>query len=264
VDILLKISARESAAMAVTAANIQINEEGRLQALKQLASLRDPEVGQFLARKYLDPGESPVIRSEAAQALGMMRERALIPALFHGLFDPEDALRKSSARALSYFPEEDTRKLFLITLRRIDETMGSAVVRVLTEVGWKPVNTLIELTRSPEAEAANVGIELLIGCREQRAVDLMLLHLDDPGQRDLSLIIAALGSSGDPRAVASLSVMARDTVRRQGHEMELALALASLGDRASAEIVGDLINQVDTRRRGWNKLIDAYKKLVGM
>jgi HEAT repeat protein len=86
--------------------------------------------------------------------------------------------------------------------------------------------------------------------------------LADPGPRDQKVIITALGSTNDPRAVEPLLKIASDPELRKGKQAEVGEALASLGDQRAAEPIAEMIRKADSRT-SWERLRAAYKKLTG-
>ncbi len=263
-DTIVRIRSAESSALARGAAGLQNENETRARAMRQLAERRDGDAREFLLHVFQDQDDRAEVRSEAALALGMLRDRQAIPFLFQGLLDPVEKIRMASAQALSRYEEGDTRELLSQLLHEMDALMGSAVMRTISRAGWIPVGNLLELGDSADADVANMSIELLIGCRDKRIVDRMIVLLQDPGQRDRRRVIAVLRESGDPRAIEPLTRMAVDPAVRNGMELDLAMALAVLGDSGSADLVGQLINLVDSRHPAYNRLIVAYKRMIGM
>ncbi len=262
-DSLLKIQSPESSTFASAAANLKNDPEARAEAMRKLATRKDPNAGDFILNRFLDYSESPGVRGEAAVAFGILGETAAIPTLMRGMLDPEEKVRMGSARALSLYKEEDTKELLVKMLARMDSTMKAGVARAIVGVGWRPVGALLELAGSPDPVVANPGVEMLIGATDRQTIDAMLAYLESPGSRDVRLIIAVLGESKDSRAPAALSKMASDPAQSRWLEAELGAALAAFGDQKSAELIVAMIKRMDPRYRAYHKLLESYKKLTG-
>lgn len=263
-DSLLKITSPGSSALAFTAAGLQHDIEARADAMRKLSGRKDPKARDFILSRFLDLAEAPEVRGEAALALGFLEEKAVIPALMQGMLDPDEKVRMGSARALALYKEEDTKKLLTNTLERMNSTMRPGVVRAIVSAGWRPVNALLELAGASDPDTANLGVELLIGSTDKQAIDTMLTYLENPGPRDIRLVIAALGESKDSRAIAPLSRMAGDPAKGRGIEAELGTALAKLGDPTSADLIVVMIKRLGPRYPAYHKLLEVYKKLTGM
>lgn len=262
-EALLKISSSEASAFAFAAANLKNNPEVRAEAMKKLGARRDPNAGDFIASRYFDAAESSEVRGEAVLAIGALGELAALPAIMQGMLEPDDAVRTGSVRALALYKEEDTRVPLVKMLSRMDPTMRTGVVRTFVSAGWRPVGMLLELVASPDADLANMGLALLAGSTDRVAVDALLAYLENPGPRDVRLIIAALGESKDSRAAEPLSRMASDPALGRGREAELGAALAALGDPRAVDLITAMLKRTDSRFSAYRKLLETYKQLTG-
>ena len=216
----------------------------------------------FLLRLFRDVLDRSEVRAEAALALGAYRDKKYIPLFINEVLNPDELIRTASARALSFYPEEDTRKPLTEKIKTLDRMRRTAFMRALADTGWKPVGTLIDLAESDDPHVANTAISIMGGLQDPRAVDLLLTLLDDPGPRDSKVIITALGESRDARAVEPLLKLAQDREKRAGNEIELADALANLGDERGADAIASMIKKAKTPIADL-RLRAAYKKLMG-
>lgn len=257
-----KMKSSESADLALSAVNLENDVAKRAEAMRKLSDRKDLSAQDFILLVFGDLLEKEDVRSEAALALGILGDKKMIPLLMQGILDPEEKVRIGSARALSFFKEEDTRAQLETTLGRLDAMRKTAVIRAIAVAGWKPVAPLLELAESPDPSVANTAVELLGSTGDARAVDRLLKYFETPGHRDLRIIITALGESRDRRALEPLSRMAGDPAKRAGHEGELGIALASLGDQKSVDVIVEMIKKAPSRQ-AYNQLRDAYKSLTG-
>jgi HEAT repeat protein len=179
-----------------------------------------------------------------------------------GILDPEEKVSIGSARALSFYREEDTQEHLLKALERLDSMRKDAAINAIVSAGWKPVGTILKLAETGDPHVASTATKLLGGMQDPRATDLLLKLLADPGPRDQNVIISALGTTKDPRATEALLKIANDPEKRKGKQVELGEALANLGDQRAAEPIADMIKKADSRT-SWERLRTAYKKLTG-
>ena len=109
---------------------------------------------------------------------------------------------------------------------------------------------------------AAIALDMIGKIREPRSTDLLLSMLEKPKEQTVGAVIKALGETGDPRATEALLSIAADPQRRAGKEIDLAEALAALGDQRAAPLIGQMIKEaklipVENRLRG------AYRRLTG-
>jgi HEAT repeat protein len=259
---LEKITNPESASLAVTAINLQNDAPARAEAIRKLSDRKDAATLAFITAVFHDIQGSSDVRGEAALALGLLGDKSSIPSLMKGVLDPEEKVRLGSARALSFYPEEDTGEPLANMLGRLDVMRRDAVIRAIVEAGWKPVATLLELAEANDPQVSRTAISLLGTTGDPRAAELLLRLFQDPGRRDLRAIISALGQTQDSRAIEPIVRMAKDPVKRAGSEAELGAALADLGDVKSSVLIAEMIRKTESRQ-AQQRLRDAYKKLTG-
>lgn len=252
----------QAASLAQTAAGLQNDIAARAEAVRKLSDLKEPSAQDFLHRLYADQMDNPGVRAEAALAIGVFGDVKSIPGLLNEVLNPSGAIRTASARALSFYPEQDTAEPLKKLLSSLDTMRKTAVLQALVEGEWKPVPVLMDLAKSPDAHTANLAIEMLGGLQDPRSADLLLSLLANPGKADRAVVITALGKSKVTKAVEPLLAIANDPAQRTGLEVELAEALAELGDQRAAPVIGGLIKKADTRGAR-EALREAYKKLTG-
>jgi HEAT repeat protein len=261
-EAVLKLKNPEAQSLAMAAASLRNDTAVRADAMRKLSDLKDASARDFLLGLYLDVNCVQDVRGEAALALGVLGDKTFIPVLMTGVIDPEEKVSVGSARALSFYREEDTQEQLMKMLERLDAMRLDSVINAIVNAGWKPVGTIIKLAESSDPHIAATATKLLGGMQDPRATDLLLKFLAEPGQRDMTVIISALGATKDPRAVEALLKIAGDPERRKGRQAELGEALAALGDQRAAEPIAEMIRKADSRA-SWERLRASYKKLTG-
>lgn len=233
--------------LALSAASLQNDVAIRSDAMRKLSDLKERSAQDYLLSIYGDVNCVQDVRGEAALALGILGDKAVIPVLIPGVLDPENKVSIGSVRALSFYKEEDTQGDLIKMLERLDFMRKDAAIKAIVSAGWKPVGTIVKLTESNDPQVANTATKLLGGMQDPRATELLLKLLDQPGPRDQTVIISALGDTKDPRAVEPLLKIAGNPELRKGKQAELGEALASLGDQRAAEPLADMIKKADSR-----------------
>jgi HEAT repeat protein len=261
-DLFLKIQDPAAVALAMDAASVHLAAPARTSAMRSLTSLKDKRAEEYLVRMYGDHFMPVDIRAEAAIGLGLLGDKRNIPLLMGGLTDPDERISIASARALSFYPEEDTQKQLTEILQRLDPMRRGAAIRTIVNGGWKPVNTIISLAETDDPKTFTTAVGILGGMRDPRATEYLLKLLSNPGKRDMRQIIAALGETKDPRSADALLAIAGDPAKRSGVEADLGEALASLGDQRAAGPIAEMSKKA-TLPSVRGRLASAYKKLTG-
>jgi len=261
-ETIQKIKNADAMALALSASGLQNDVNARSDALRKLSDMKEVSAQDYLLSVYGDVICAQDVRGEAALALGILGDKAVIPVLVPGVLDPEEKVSIGSARALSFYKEEDTQGYLMKMLERLDFMRKDAVINAIVSAGWKPVGTFLKLAESTDPQVANIAVKLLGGMQDPRANDMLLKLLDQPGPRNQAVIISALGETKDPRALEPLLKIANDPERRIRKQAELGEALANLGDQRAAEPIADMIKKADTRGT-WERLRASYKKLTG-
>jgi len=255
-----KIKTPGGGALAVAAANLQNDLSVRTEAMRKLSDLKDPSTLDFFRFMYNNYVDKPEVCGEAALAIGVQQDVSFIPALMHGVFDPDEKIRVPSARALSFYPETSTTKPLSEALTKLDMIRVTAVIRSIAAAEWKPVSTLIGLAEGTDVNVSNTAVEILGTTRDPRAVDVLLKLLEAPGRRDVRTIILALGESRDTRTLEPLLKIANDPVKRKGLEGALGSAFASIGDQRGILPITEML-KTPMGKTEFERLAEAYKKL---
>lgn len=257
-----KIALPQGFPLALSSVDFRNTADARADAMRKLTELKDANAQDFLLMAYNDTREKPQVRGEAALGLGLLGDARNVNALMRGVLDSEEKVRLGSARALSFYKEDDTREAVTKTLQSLDSIRRDALIRTIADSGWKPVGAIMGLAEATDPFIANTAVALLGSMGDPRVGDLLMKLLEGPGQKDEKLIITALGQIKEKRAIEPLLLMAADPAQRAGKEVELAAALANLGDQRAADPIADMIKKAQTRVV-YNQLRDAYKKLTG-
>lgn len=257
-----KMKARESAALAVASVDLRNDGGARADAVRKLADRKDPAARDFFGFVYGDVLAAPGIRAGAALGLGLLRDAFSIPVLLSGLLDPEEELRIGSARALALYPEDDTGQPLARLLARLDSMRREAMSRAIAAADWKPVGALMKTAKSSDPHAANAAVEMLGGIRNPGILDFLLVLLERPGRISRTVIIRALGKTGESSAADALRALAMDSLKRKGCEVELGMALTNLGDKRAADIIREMAITASTPS-DHIALRDAYRRLTG-
>ncbi len=242
--------------------NLQYEAEHQAEALRKLADRAAKQTELFFASLFGDLTLPALVRAEAAVSLGRLKDKKYIPWLMVGFVDPNRIVSEASARALSFYPEEDTEKALTETLEKLDYFRKDGAIRTIAESGWKPVSTLKTLADSDDPHASEIALAVLGGLQDPMATEYLLAALVNPGRRPLGAIIRALGDTKDPRAVEALLPIASDVTKRSGREIDLADALAKLGDQRAAGIIVDMSKNASSPF-AYGRLRAAYRTLTG-
>ena len=257
-----KIRNPAAAALAMEAASLQLTPTARADAMRRLADLKERSAEEYLIRMFGDYRAPIDVRAEAVIAIGLLGDKQRIPLLMNGIIEPDEKISTAAARALSFYPEEDTRAPLTEVLMRLDTIRKPAVIRSIINGGWRPVTTVMSLAETEDAVVFSTAVGLLGEMRDPVATQYLLKLLAEPGKRDVRQIIMALGATKDPRAAEALLALAGDPAKRRGSEAELGEALAGLGEQRAAGPIADMIKQAaDPFVQG--RLMAAYRTLTG-
>lgn len=257
-----RIRSLEARSLAISAASMQNERNVRVDAMIKLAGMKDKTALDFIMRLFGDSIDRPEVRAEAGIGLALFGDVRHIPSFIKALLDPEEPMRTGAAKALSHYSEEETRGPLRNLLTTLDPFRRPALIRAFVNAGWKPVQVIIELSDSQDAQTADTAINILGEIGGGPAVDHLLKLFNDPERRGLRGIISALGKTKDKKAFEQLMAASRDAVKRAGMEAELGEALAEFGDLNAADVIEEMaLTSSDYLTR--IRLGEAYKKLTG-
>lgn len=260
--LLQKIKKPDTFSLAATVINLKNTISMRTEAVRKLSDSKSSDAQDLLVYLFNDALLNPDVRSEVALALGSFGDKRYIPFLVNGVTDPEPKIRIGAARALSMYREVDTRDSATKLIQETNYMQRAALLQTISDSGWKPIGVFMALAESTDPYTANLAIALLGVAKDPKATDMLLRLFENPDPEHLNVIITALGESKDSRAIQPLSRIAGDATARAGVEIELANALATIGDKTTAPLIEAIIKETtpgSTRRQ----LRAAYKKLTG-
>lgn len=248
--------------LAMEACSLSLTTAERAEALRKLSDLKEPSAENYLLKVYGSRTAPTELRAEAALAIAVLGNVSQIPLLIQGVVDPNELIRAACARGLSFFPEERTGDELMQVLMRLDKLRRGTVVDTIVQSGWKPFATMRKMADSEDTVVAAIGLDFIGKTKEPRSTDLLLDMLSRKDDEKAKAVIRALGKTGDPRATEALLPLAADPKQRAGKEVELADALADLGDQRAAPLIEKMIKEaqlvpIENRLRG------AYRRLTG-
>jgi HEAT repeat protein len=280
-------------------------------AAEGLGRLGDKRALSHLASALKD--DDATMRYAAAQALGELGDADAVEPLMEALRVSDDESRGHVVRALMRFNDPRTVEPLILALRTGDPYTRSAAAFALAKLKEpRAVNHLIAILRSDEdgcvrsnAIAALGGIGdpsavepilhalstdkdpgvrwVAASClarrfKDSRIPDALLSMLDDPHPIVHSVVIGALGNTGDPRAVEPLiNILAgpdaeRDTeltmhsdevisiemcADRSSDRISAAISLGKLGgDSAINALIGALVDEVPEVRSAATRALE--------
>ncbi len=150
----------------------------------RLRTLFLPEAGMDPARaqRVLMAGlgdQRPAMREHAAYILGLMGDRAAVPALIEALHDPVPGVRLQAVKALGRLRDPSAIPALLSTLHGADEQMSSQIFSSLVRFGHAAVPSLIEASKSHSAWIRWQSIRALSAIDDVRTVPVLVQALRD-------------------------------------------------------------------------------------
>ena len=164
--------------------------EERAAAVKALAESGSPKDAVLVYRAAKDP--SPVVRSEAAAALGRRRDEGSVEILAELLEDADEGVQASAAMAMAQLSGEKARQPLEARYARAGRNTRRAIARALGSTG---VPRAMQAMVSAEAAA--------LWERYSKA-------LDDGRGAERAAAAEEIGRSGRPEAVARLAALANE------------------------------------------------------
>ena len=196
----------------------------------------DPAVENALAGSLRD--QDPVIREQAALALGILNARAALPALANALRDPDAGVRGAVATAIGKVGTAEDGRALIPLLADGDAEVRNRVLQAIgvlrvREAG-PALRQMYEANRRREA-----GVRVLAALSriaDPAQVDLFQEVVQDPDPERKRLAIEGLGRISDP---PRLPAFKKDYQREKTDELRLAysFALMLLGDRAFVDTI---------------------------
>lgn len=194
------------------------DEETRLRATTALATSRTRMAVSELVTALGDP--SLAVREEAAHALGVIGDPAVIPALIDVLTDPTSGLAGQAARALGRIGDRRATPALARLLADRSE-LYSREDRILA------IRALGALGGSDAADAL-LGVLAQTGCDEEPA-------------EENEAIVRALGQIGDPKAAPVLASLLQQEEISRPLRLALVRALGELGHPSAVSVLRSIL-----------------------
>jgi HEAT repeat protein len=196
-------------------------------------------------------------RAAAARALGLIQERATVPALVSALGDRAATVRREAAFALGLMG--DSTVVGAIALRwdrELDPGAREAMVTALGLLGARAGAPTIARALSSKRESERWAAALAAARIRDRALTSPLTALADDARPEMRWRVAyALGRIGDRAAGApALRNLTRDKFELV--RMSAARAIAEVGDSSSADVLAPLLKD-----SAWRVRVNAARAL---
>jgi HEAT repeat protein len=153
----------------------------------------------------LKEDEDPDVRAAAAKGLGVLREEQGFGPLVSALKDRKPEVRTAAAQALRQFGDKRAIDPLIQSLEDVNHHVRWHVANTLTALGWRPNSDTEFVLRSvalgQHEEAAAYGKE---------SVALLISALEDMTAPKRQAAAAALGKTGDNRAIKPLETALED------------------------------------------------------
>ena len=149
------------------------------------------------------------VRRTAAESLGKVGDRSALPALLMLLTDHEPVVRATTAQALGRVATPDDAAVIGALARSIgdpDDRVRQAGALAISEIEPSPrqLGSMVDLLRASDVQIRRAAVRALMSLDTGQVVEWLLPLLDDPDAEVRQGTVAALGLSGDARAVAAL------------------------------------------------------------
>jgi len=183
--------------------DLQHSSQARKQAdaARRLGERKATEAVPHLIRalKDVDP-----VRSSAARALGVIKDRRAVGPLIELLTDFSPAVRAASARALGNLKDSTAVLPLAASLTAGNEEAGPA----LAQIGESAIGPLIDCLREAASRHAATDALIAIG---QPAVPALVQSIHSSDSEDMRVAIArVLAETNDPRAADALHAVLKD------------------------------------------------------
>ena len=231
----------------------------------------------LLIIETLKTEKSPLLRSKAADALGLLRDRRAVEPLVQASNASEPEVRAAAITALARVGDSAAGDTFFTAARDANPTVRDAALRALDTLGisiqrltpdlasnnWqvraaaattlsrlgdpRAVPVLISALKDKEPRVRVECIRSLSSLGDKRAVDAFISALNDPNSEVRFNAAAALGDINDPRAVGPLSSLINDRDLRVS--ATAAEALARMQDPRAIRLMVDSLASADWKAR---------------
>lgn len=187
------------------------NPEVRLEALRALGAIDDPDVGALLT-ELLDDRDARVAYT-AAGALLVRGDRAGVDLLARAVREGQPADRRAALEALAGAGRAEDVGRALPGLEDDEaEVRAAAAVTVLKLGGADALPRVRPLLQDPEDEVRLAVVEGLAGSTHPACLEVLAALAEDPNDQVRSIAVAALAGARDPIAYRALGKVLGDPV----------------------------------------------------
>lgn len=179
----------------------------RLMAVKSLKFANSTKSIQLLTQ-LMESDNSTQVRAQAAEALGIYRNRVAVPALIAALSDKEEAVRVRACMALSRCGEKVKSFDFLQQLLEQNNPPYDAIVYVCTQTGDSRVIPVLQniLQHQNDLVAVNAAIAIAALGEGAKCQTLLLNALNNPSTRLAAMRgLAYIGNKASLNAITNLA-----------------------------------------------------------
>ena len=151
----------------------------------------------------------PDIRRTSVESLGKIGDRSAAPAVLALLTDPVSAVRAAAAQALGRLASKEDKAVIdglARALRDPEDSVRQAAALAIGDIDPSPrqLSTVAELLRASDVTLRRAAVRALLSLDTGQVVDWFLPLLDDPDPEVRQGAVAAIGLSGDGRAIRAL------------------------------------------------------------
>ncbi len=178
----------------------------RSQAASALGKIKDPQAVPALIKALQDP--KGYVRRRAASALGEIKDPRAVEPLIHALPDPESYVRRKAAAALGKFNDSRAVEPLVKALRDKESEVRAEAVRSLGKINDpRAVEKLIPALQDEKEEVRRTAAIALGKFKDPRAVEPLIASFNDEKSTTVRRRVAvALGEIQDPRVDSFLNL----------------------------------------------------------
>jgi serine/threonine-protein kinase len=210
----------------------------RREAIRTLVRIAkiDPEAKAAIRRALAD--SSPIVRREALEALGDIRDRETVPQMMELLADEDAAVRRRAIRSLGQCNAAEAGLAVAQQLADADDRVREAAADILGRLkSAESGEQLLQALRDPNEVVRGEAIASLGEAGVKAAVPALLKMYEEGGGRNRMRIVFALQKLGD------------ETAYRQEVDRLSRTALGDPDERARSQAIRELASFAQTEAR---------------
>ncbi|MHC1757139.1 MAG: HEAT repeat domain-containing protein [Methanosarcina sp.] len=179
-----------------------LGDIGAPEAVEPLISVLEQGSSRFSSFLRKNNGESEVLRSSAARALGKIMDLRARKPLITALNDPDSNVRRSATWALRRYRDESLSLLFISRLKDTDFDFEAA--KALKEIGTQAVEPLIFALEDDNRDIRYRAVWTLNGMQDRRMIRPLIACLRDEDKEVHKQAYDALISIHSPEKIEFL------------------------------------------------------------